>query len=190
VKQIIKKNLKLGGHNMPKRSKEQIDIDEKKILDELRNNGKKSINEIAESLGFSRQKVWRVIKNLEKNKTVWGYTTIIDFEKQGLKSYTLLVKRTMTPLNDKIGELIISGELSNIGPKMGVCIVDSKYVHGEYDWIISFTAEDIKQAKKMQEAINTMYHKYIDRVTLLEDLFVTRDHGILNPNFKDIKKFI
>jgi DNA-binding Lrp family transcriptional regulator len=175
---------------MPKRSKEQIDIDEKKILDELRANGKKSINEIAESLGFSRQKVWRVIKNLEKNKTIWGYTTIIDFEKQGLKSYTLLIKRTMTPLDDKIGDLLTSGELSKIGPKIGVGIIDSKYVHGEYDWIISFTAEDIKQAKKMQETINTLYNKYINRVTLLEDLFITRDHGILNPNFKSLKNFI
>jgi len=175
---------------MPKRSKKQIDIDEKKILNELRINGKKSINDIAESLGFSRQKVWRVIKNLEKNKTIWGYTTIIDFEKQGLKSYTLLIKRTMNPLDNKIGDLLTSGELSEIGPKMGVNIIDSKYVHGEYDWIISFTAEDIKQAKKMQETLNTLYHKYIDRVTLLEDLFVTRDHSILNPDFKEIKKFI
>jgi DNA-binding Lrp family transcriptional regulator len=175
---------------MPKRSKKQIDIDEKKILNELRINGKKSINDISESLGFSRQKVWRVIKSLEKNKTIWGYTTIIDFEKQGLKSYTLLIKRTMNPIDNKIGDLLTSGELSKIGPKMGVNIIDSKYVHGEYDWIISFTAEDIKQAKKMQEALNTIYHKYIDRVALLEDLFVTRDHGILNPNFDAIKKFI
>jgi DNA-binding Lrp family transcriptional regulator len=175
---------------MPKRSREQIDIDEKKILDELLINGKKSINDISDSLGFSRQKVWRVIKNLEKNKTIWGYTAIIDAEKQGLKKYTLLIKRTMNPLDNKIGDLVTSGKLSELVPKIGVKIIDSKYVHGEFDWIISYTAEDIKQAKKMQEMINSMYHKYIQKVTLLEELFVTRDHGILNPDFKNIKKFI
>jgi DNA-binding Lrp family transcriptional regulator len=175
---------------MPKRSKEQIDIDEKKILDELLINGKKSINDIADSLGFSRQKVWRIIKTLEKNKTIWGYTTIIDADKQGLKKYTLLIKRTMNPLDNKIGNLLTSGELSQLVPKLGVSIIDSKYVHGEFDWIITFTAKDIKQAKKMQETINSMYHNYIDRVTLLEELFVTRDHGILNPNFKKITDFI
>jgi len=53
---------------MSKSSEEQIQIDERKIIDELRANSNKSINEIAEKLGFSRQKAWRIVKNLEKNK--------------------------------------------------------------------------------------------------------------------------
>ena len=175
---------------MPKSSKLQVDIDENKILDELLSNGKKSVIDISESLGFSRQKVWRIIKNLEKNKTIWGYTTVIDAEKQGLKKYILLIKRTMNPIDDSIGEKLTSGEISELVTKIGVTIIDSKYLHGEFDWIITFTAQDIKQAKKVQETLNSMYHGYIKKISLLEELFVTRDHGILNPNFERIKDFI
>jgi DNA-binding Lrp family transcriptional regulator len=42
---------------MPKSSVKQIEQDERKILDELRKNANKSVNDIAETCGFSRQKV-------------------------------------------------------------------------------------------------------------------------------------
>ena len=52
---------------MPKSSKEHIDLDEKKVIGGLEKNAKESIDEIAKNCGFSRQKVWRVIKRLERN---------------------------------------------------------------------------------------------------------------------------
>jgi len=60
---------------MPKSSRKQIDNDEKKILRELQKNSKESIDKIAKKCGFSRQKVWRIIKRLEKNKTIWKEQT-------------------------------------------------------------------------------------------------------------------
>ena len=58
---------------MAKTSKKQIEEDERKIISELQKNAKESIDIIAKKCGFSRQKVWRIIKRLEKNKTIWGY---------------------------------------------------------------------------------------------------------------------
>ena len=98
---------------MAKNSMKQIEEDENKILQELANNSNKSINEIAKKCGFSRQKVWRMIKNLEKNHTIWGYTTIIDREKQGLKSYTVLIKRTNLPMEEEMVDKIIEREMRN-----------------------------------------------------------------------------
>jgi len=77
---------------MPKTSKEQITNDEKKILRELQKNSKESIDKLAKKCGFSRQKVWRIIKRLENNKTIWGYHTVVDDEKMGLKRYLILIK--------------------------------------------------------------------------------------------------
>ena len=77
---------------MPKSSVKQIEQDEKKILDELTKNANKSINDIAENCRFSRQKVWRVINNLEKNHTIWGYTAVVYEEKLNKKSYLMLIK--------------------------------------------------------------------------------------------------
>ena len=79
---------------MPKSSREQIDADEKKVLHELQKNSKESIDNIAKKCGFSRQKVWRVIKRLENNKTIWGYHAVVDDNKIGLQRYFILIKRT------------------------------------------------------------------------------------------------
>ena len=51
---------------MPRKSKAQIRDDEKKILKALQKNSKEGIDAIAKHCGFSRQKVWRIIKQLEK----------------------------------------------------------------------------------------------------------------------------
>jgi len=83
---------------MAKNSREQILKDQKKIVRELSKNANKSINEIAKTCGFSRQKVWRIIKNLENNNTIWGYTAVIDDEKQDMKRYMVLIKRSVQPM--------------------------------------------------------------------------------------------
>ena len=70
---------------MPKTSKEQITDDEKKILWELQKNSKENVEKIAKKCGFSRQKIWRVIRRLEKNKTIWGYHAVVDDNKVGLQ---------------------------------------------------------------------------------------------------------
>jgi len=57
---------------MAKSSKEMIFHDEIKVMDALERHSKGSIDEVAKSCGFSRQKVWRIIKDLEKRKVIWG----------------------------------------------------------------------------------------------------------------------
>ena len=103
---------------MAKNSARQVEKDEKKIIKELRKNANKSVNDIAKNLGFSRQKVWRVIKNLEKNKTIWGYCAVVDNEKLGRKQYIMLIKRSNKPLGntiDKIVDLTMHAKGKDIG---------------------------------------------------------------------------
>ena len=80
---------------MGKSSKEQQAKDERKVLAELQKNSNESIDTIAKHCGFSRQKVWRIIKHLEDNKIIWGYTAVVDEEGTGLKHFVLLVKRNI-----------------------------------------------------------------------------------------------
>ena len=104
---------------MPKNSISQIEKDEKKILTELKINANKSINEIAKTCGFSRQKVWRIIKNLEKNNTIWGYTAILDYDKLNKKRYQMLLKRSHQPLTKEIINQILNRELKEKLKEMG-----------------------------------------------------------------------
>ena len=89
---------------MAKSSKKQIYEDELKVIAELQKNGKESIESIAKKCGFSRQKAWRIIKGLEENKTIWGYAAIVNEEKQRLKRYMILIKRTTLPLDEKLAD--------------------------------------------------------------------------------------
>jgi len=62
--------------NMPKSSKKQINEDEKKLLKVLQTSSGDNIENIAKKCGFSRQKVSRIKKRLEKDKTIWGYKNL------------------------------------------------------------------------------------------------------------------
>jgi len=174
---------------MPKRSKKQIEDDEIKILQELEQNANKSINEIAKKCGFSRQKVWRIIKRLEKDNTIWGYVTIIDNESQGRNSYIMLIKRTSQPITKDVLELITKRKIEITAEPMGINIECSSYVNGVYDWVIHFTAEDIRHAKKFCEAMNTTYEGYIKDLELLEDIFPIKRSGLTNPEIENLKDF-
>ncbi len=131
---------------MAKSSKEQIDDDEKKVIRELQKNSKENIDKIAKKCGFSRQKVWRVIKRLEKNKTIWGYNVVVDNEKLDLINYLILIKRTSKPI-EKTANKIISRDLEEKANEIGIVIHSSHYLHGEFDWQICFTSKNITNAK-------------------------------------------
>ena len=63
---------------MSKSSSKQIEDDQRKVIQKLLENGRQSALEIANKVGFSRQKVWKIIKNLEEKNIIWGYTGVID----------------------------------------------------------------------------------------------------------------
>ena len=174
---------------MPKRSKKQIESDETKILQELGKNANKSINEIAKKCGFSRQKVWRIIKRLEKNNTIWGYVTIVDHETQGLKSFVVLIKKTNQPISETLLENITKRKLEKMAEKVGVTIECSSYMNGAYDWVIYFACEDTKQAKKFCEALNITYKGYIQESELLEEMFPIKIYGLINPEIEKLREF-
>ena len=175
---------------MAKSSKEEIIKDEQRILDKLKKNANKSINEIANECGFSRQKVWRIIKQLEKNRIIWGYTAIVAEEKQGYGTYFILIKRTTQPLDMDLVEKIISRKMEAQMEKLHCEMVSSVYTHGLYDWILIITAKELKQAKQVCELLRMQYQKYLKEVHLVNALFPIKVQGIINPESNKLKDFL
>jgi len=175
---------------MSKSSKEKINDDTQRVLSELKNNANKSINDIAKKLSFSRQKVWRLIKNLEEDHTIWGYTAIINEEKQGKKTFVLLIKRTTNPFDDQLAEKIISRDLEREMAKFNCTVIGSVYTNGSYDWFLVFAADELKNAKIVAELFINRYPKYIQETTLLEELFPCKVQNILNPDIHELKELI
>jgi len=182
--------LKLEEETMAKTSKKQIELDENKVIDHLQKNCMENLDSFAKTCGFSRQKVWRIIKNLERDQSIWGYTAVINPESIQKKHYVLLMKRNMQKINERITDLLLSRQFEEVVSKLNITIETSSYTHGEYDWIATFLAPNIIYAKKFSELVKTTYPDTFQRIELLETLFDIKRQNIANPNAKKIKELL
>ena len=175
---------------MPKSSTMQIVKDEQKVLEVLQTNAKESIDALAKKCGFSRQKVWRIIKKFEKEKIIWGYTAITDSAFNNMKHFTLLIKRTSQPLQQKDIDSMFNNPFEIILPGYNVQIETIQYVNGSYDWIVNIQAESIQVAKKFIEQFYTKHKNLVKEVHLIETLFFIRKNNIKNPQERETLHFI
>ncbi len=175
---------------MVKNTKEHIIEDEKKVLIELQKNAQERVNIIAKHCGFSRQKTWRIIKRLEAKGLIWGYTAIFDETIMGVKHFTLMVKRNSKKVEQKTIDQIISRKIEDFAEDLGVTVESSYFVHGEYDWILSFTTEDITHARKFADYILELNPGILEKVTILQTMMFIRKQHILNPEREKLKELL
>lgn len=64
-----------------------MDVKDKKILYELANNSRISLNSLAKKVGLNKTTTHYRMKKLDENKTILGYHTIIDYSKLGLGGF-------------------------------------------------------------------------------------------------------
>jgi DNA-binding Lrp family transcriptional regulator len=175
---------------MAKRSKSQINEDEKKILRELEINSKEKTDKIASKLGFSRQKIMKIIKKLENNKKIWGYTAIVDDDNVDRKRFFILLKRLHKPAVKENIDNKLKRNLNESARKNAIQIEDCYYVHGAFDWLMCITAKDIGQVKRFCDSFNKMFNgTYISDIQILDTLFSIERNGFDNPNGEELKEF-
>lgn len=175
---------------MSKSSKEKIEDDKHRVLQELQKNSSDNVNDIAKRLGFSRQKAWRIIKDLEDNNTIWGYTTIIDDNKIGRKRFFILLKRLNKPASEEKVNIVVKRDLRKIATKLEVELEDSFYINGMYDWLMCITANDISQVKRFCDSFSTVFKgTYLSHIHILEVMFPVERNGFDNPDLEELKEF-
>jgi DNA-binding Lrp family transcriptional regulator len=175
---------------MPKSSKEQIDEDEKKIIKLLQKNSEESIDKIAKKCGFSRQKVWRIKKKLEKNKIIWGYHAVVEDDRMDMKRYQILIKKTPVPMSNDIIEVMLGKNIRIELEKSGIMFYNSLYTQGYFDWSLCITAPDIIKVKKFIEFLKIKFENHISDIQVLEVIFPFLKSGIDNPNLNEFKEFL
>ena len=175
---------------MTKSSKETMINDELQVLTLLKQSAKDSIDDIAKKCDFSRQKVWRIIKKLQNDKIIWGYTAVFDEQRIGKTHFIVMIKKTQKQVDEKTVDSIIFRRTGIFAKDFGVTIESSSYVHGEYDWILTFTADDVKQAKKFTDSLPIFYPNVIEKTTILQTLMFIRKQYILNPGKEKLKDFL
>lgn len=150
---------------MAKSSREQIEKDERLVLSELKENGRASFGSISEKYGFSRQKIWRIVNRLEKNKTILGYHAVVDNEKVGLDRFFIMISAKgvfdFKMLDDAVMKI----------KSLGVTVNGSSVTHGKYDWVLDVTTGNgIKAIKKCEWKIYAMYGQLVRKVNILQVL--------------------
>jgi DNA-binding Lrp family transcriptional regulator len=175
---------------MVKKSDEQLNEDEIKILTELQYNGKENIEAIAKCCGFSSQKVRRIIKQLEDRHIIWGYTAVNDTRKMNNDQFMICIKRNMKPLDNEVINKISNINFEKFSHPLGLHIVCSYYVHGTYDWVIVCTGDNLRHARKLCDVLNTEFPGYIDHIDIQQILYTHRKHYIINPKLERIQNLL
>jgi len=163
--------------------------DEMKVLDVLEQYSKESVDEIAKRCGLSRQKISRIIRRLEENKIIWGYSAIADGTLRDLKHFVLLVKRNTVPFDTSFKKELafekIDGILSSVAK-----IENMFFTHGSFDVVVTFYAPNLVEAKDFIQKMYNRVGKYFGEHLLLETLVPIRKNGLKNPQNKELVEYL
>ncbi|MEA3329633.1 MAG: Lrp/AsnC family transcriptional regulator [Nanoarchaeota archaeon] len=91
---------------------EKLDLKDRKILFELEQNSRQSLNQISKSVRLKKETVFYRIKNLEKRGIIKNYLTEINIYKLGYQFYPMLLKfQNSTPeVEEKIYKYLLNNK--------------------------------------------------------------------------------
>lgn len=112
---------------------ENLNLKDRKILFELDRNCRQSNSDIAKKVGLSKDSVGYRIKQLEKNKILSGYRTIIDVSSIGYIQHRVALK--LIDINSKT----MNDLVSFLKKEKGVWIIG--YNEGEWDFAIVYASK-------------------------------------------------
>jgi len=157
---------------------DKIDNFDLKLLQELENDARQSLSEIAKKLRSSEQVISYRIKSLEKKGVIGGYYTILDLTKLGYTSYRTLIR--LTNINEEKHREIINFLLKH--PNV-LWLVDCG---GRWDLLINFTSKNIIQYESILNNLRKRFPAQIqnyDILTIIQAVYFGRDY--LNNNARD-----
>ena len=175
---------------MPKNSKQGIIDDEKEVLCHLRKNATLSALSLGKKLGATRQKIWRIRKDLEENNKIWGYTTIVDYKKLNVKEFVILIKRSNKIIDEKTIETIFLNDLNGLCFDEEIEIETFMCIYGKYDWMIHIIAKDVISAKSFISKLRLQSGDLFEDIILLETMDVLKKNWITKPNIMSNKNVI
>ena len=138
-----------------------------------------SAREIHKYSGVPQPKIYETMIRLQKRG-------LIDIIPKGKKKIYMIKPREV--LQEYL--LSFSRKVEDFALDFDTFIESSFYVHGEYDWIITFVTKDINHALKFSESVLAQNPGIIERVTILQTMMFIRKHYILNPDRKELKEYL
>ena len=147
---------------------EKRELIRKEILYYIEKNSRANLGELAVLLGTDEVTVANEIAEMEKDKVICGYHTLIDWDKAGVELVTALIEVRMTPQRsqgfDKIAERIC-----NYPEVQAVYLIS-----GGYDLLVSLEGKTLKEVSQFVS----------EKLSTLDSVISTATHFILKK-YKD-----
>ena len=139
-----------------------------KILKLIENNAQLSASEIADLLDLSEEEVSAALAEMETDKIICGYNTIINWDKMSDEKVHALIEVKVTPQRvtgfDKIASSICKFDE-----------VDSVYlISGDYDFLVQIKGRSMKEISEF----------VFNKLSTLDDIQSTSTHFVLKK-YKD-----
>ncbi len=138
------------------------------ILKYIEKNSKVNLGELAIMLGADEVTVANEIAEMEKEKIICGYHTLIDWDKAGVESVTALIEVRVTPQRnqgfDRIAERIYNY------PEVNAVYL----ISGSYDLLVTLEGKTLKEVSQFVS----------DKLSPVESVLSTATHFILKK-YKD-----
>ncbi|MGO4377926.1 Lrp/AsnC family transcriptional regulator [Pseudoduganella sp. RAF53_2] len=108
---------------------EQLDEIDRRILRELRRDGRVSNTKLAEKVGLSTTPCWNRVRALEEGGVIEGYTALLNQEALGLPD-TVIIEVTLERHDDSM--------LEKFGRALATLpeVIEAYLLTGEYDYLI------------------------------------------------------
>lgn len=141
----------------------------KELLELLEANAKLTADEIAVMLSMDVEEVKRMIKELEKNKTILRYMTLINWEKLGNEKVSAIIEVRTTPQRE-VGFDAVAERIYRFPEVRGV-----RLVSGTYDLAVTI------EGRSMREISNFV----ATRLATIEGVVSTTTHFIMKTYKQD-----
>lgn len=141
----------------------------RELLELLEHDARRPVGELAAMLQCSEYEVEKDIKELEKNKIILSYNTLINWEKFGSDKVTSIIEVNLTPQRE-VGFDAIAERIYRFDEVRTVYLMS-----GSFDLLV------IIEGKSLKEVANFV----AKRLATIEGVTATRSHFMLKAYKKD-----
>ena len=141
----------------------------RELLELLEHDARRPVSELASMLQRSEYEVEKNIKDLEKNKIILSYNTLINWEKFGDDTVTAVIEINLTPQRE-VGFDAIAERIYRFDAVRTVYLMS-----GSFDLLV------IIEGKSLKDVANFV----ATRLSTIEGVTATRSHFMLKPYKKD-----
>jgi len=171
---------------MAKSSRRKVQDDKEKILRIMIKDAGLDLGELAKEAKFSRQKLWRILKSLEKEKAFWKKTILADPTFFGLKRYFI-----MMGLNTSLNGFRLNDRFVKEMEKQELMLENAHFINAPHvcDLVMTVWAKDLVHARKVCGVVDKLDDgAAVAEVMVCEEIFPFMINTVPNPDTETLKE--